>query len=41
MELVHDELEFLFAWAREEWDPAIISCLRIASNSLTVFPALN
>jgi hypothetical protein len=22
VKLTHDELEFLFAWAREEWEPA-------------------
>ena len=36
MKLTHDELEFLSAWAREEWEPACYQLPRIASSSLTV-----
>jgi hypothetical protein len=31
MKLTHDELEFLSAWAREEWEPA---CYRLPSHRL-------
>ena len=31
MKLTHDELEFLSAWAREEWEPA---CYQLASHRL-------
>ena len=31
MKLTHEELEFLSAWAREEWEPA---CYRLPSHRL-------
>ena len=31
MKLTHDELEFLSAWAREEWEPA---CYQLPSHRL-------
>lgn len=31
MKLTHDELEFLSAWAREEWEPA---CYRLPAHRL-------
>src|SRR5436305_12509875 len=31
MKLTHDELEFLAAWAREEWEPA---CYQLPSHRL-------
>jgi hypothetical protein len=31
MKLTHDELEFLSAWAREEWEPA---CYRLLAHRL-------
>ena len=31
MRLTHDELEFLSAWAREEWEPA---CYRLPAHRL-------